>query len=170
MVAKAKKRITLDDLTRHFEESRKDFDKRLGELSNRIGDVTEYSFVPDALMQRFIELGYDLDVHARDFKVKDEKRQVVAEFDMMFQNCNDLIVVEIKTKLLERHIDDLIERIKKVKPLNFFKDKKISGAVAGAVITDNVKVYAMKHGLFVVEETGENVIVLSDNKFKPQKW
>jgi hypothetical protein len=55
--------------------------------------------------------------------------------------------------------------------MNTFHDKKIIGAVAGAVIPGNVKAYALKHGLYVIEQTGDTIrIETQDNKFKPKQW
>ena len=43
------------------------------------------------------------------------------------------------------------------------------GAVAGVVIADNVKEYALKQGFFVVEPSGETFnIIQPDNK--PKEW
>jgi len=43
------------------------------------------------------------------------------------------------------------------------------GAVAGAVMTDNVKEYALKQGFFAIEPSGETFNIISPNG-KPKEW
>jgi Holliday junction resolvase-like predicted endonuclease len=157
--------VTLADLYRYLAEERKareeyakarekawekqmaELNKKFSDLGITMGDVTEYTFNPDIVMQHFNELGYKLGVSARNYKIKDAKKQTIAEIDIFLQNGDSVIFVEIKTKLQEKHIDEHIERIQNVRQRDIFAGKKIIGAVAGAVIPDNVKVYALKQGL-----------------------
>jgi hypothetical protein len=45
------------------------------------------------------------------------------------------------------------------------------GAVAGAIVSDNVKAYALKKGLYVIEQTGETIkIETLGNTFTPAKF
>jgi hypothetical protein len=149
----------------------KELNKKFSDLGITMGDVTEYTFNPDIVMQQFNELGYKLKGSARNYKIKDTNRQIIAEIDIFLQNGDSVIFIEIKTKLQEKHIDEHIERIKNVQQSNIFKGKKIIGAVAGAVIPDNVKAYALKQGLYVIEQTGDTIrIETQDNKFKPKQW
>ena len=149
----------------------KELNKKFSDLGITMGDVTEYTFNPDIVMQQFNELDYKLGVSARNYKIKDANKQIIAEIDIFLQNGDSVIFVEIKTKLQEKHIDEHVELIKNVRQRNIFQGKKIIGAAAGAVIPDNVKAYALKQGIYVIEQTGDTIrIETQDNKFKPQKW
>jgi hypothetical protein len=44
------------------------------------------------------------------------------------------------------------------------------GAVTGMIIPDNVAQYAYKKGLFVIGQTGEQLVVRNDAKFKAKIW
>jgi hypothetical protein len=51
-----------------------------------------------------------------------------------------------------------------------FRDVKALGAVAAMVVPDEVASYAYRQGLFVLVQSGENVVILNDAEFKPQVW
>jgi hypothetical protein len=161
----------LKKLQQETEKSRQELDRKLSKLGDRMGDVTEHSFNPEVVLEKFVELGYELEHSARDYVVRDEHHKTIAEIDIFLQNGDDIILVEIKTKLLERHIDEHIERIKAVQTIEKFRKNKFIGAVAGAVISESVKNYALKQGLYVIEQTGETIrIETQDNKFVPRRW
>jgi hypothetical protein len=44
------------------------------------------------------------------------------------------------------------------------------GAVAAMVIPDNVAVYAFRHGLFVIGQSGEHLEIRNDPDFTPAAW
>ena len=43
------------------------------------------------------------------------------------------------------------------------------GSVAGVVVTDNVKLYALGKGLFVIEPSGETFTIIPPNG-QPKEW
>jgi hypothetical protein len=43
---------------------------------------------------------------------------------------------------------------------------KVTGAVAGANIVGMSDTYAMKRGLYVLVQSGENITMLNDNNFR----
>jgi hypothetical protein len=48
--------------------------------------------------------------------------------------------------------------------------RKLMGAVAGAVISEGVKPYALKNGFYVIEQAGDTVKIDVPEDFKPRKW
>jgi hypothetical protein len=51
------------------------------------------------------------------------------------------------------------------------KEKKLLGAIVGAVVTPEAREYAEKNGFFVLELTGEDVHLLEPSKdFQPREW
>jgi hypothetical protein len=44
------------------------------------------------------------------------------------------------------------------------------GAVAAMVIPSDVARYAYRQGLFVIAQSGEDLAILNDDKFKPRAW
>jgi hypothetical protein len=51
------------------------------------------------------------------------------------------------------------------------KGKKLLGAVVGAFVTSETRKYAEQNGFFVLELTGENVLLIEPpNGFQPKEW
>ncbi|WP_059370683.1 hypothetical protein [Treponema endosymbiont of Eucomonympha sp.] len=153
------------------EEAAKEWDKKMGDLGNRLGDVVEYTFVPDAVMRKFAELGYEIETAARDYTITGADRHSIAEVDILLQDGDTVILVEIKTKLTKAHIDEHVQRMQKVRDTKRFEGKALIGAAAGAVVSGETKAYALQQGMYVLEQTGEAIqIVPRDRSFVPRKW
>jgi hypothetical protein len=77
----------------------------------------------------------------------------------------------VKTKLSQQDVDEHLERLAKFKRLMpSYQNKKAFGAVAGIVVPDDIARYAYRKGLFVLAQSGETVIILNDDQFKPKVW
>jgi len=81
------------------------------------------------------------------------------------------MLVEVKTKPTTEDVKDHIKRLEKMrKYADLHGDKRtFLGAVAGVVITDNVKKYVLKQGFFVIEPSGESFYITSP-KGQPKEW
>jgi hypothetical protein len=51
-----------------------------------------------------------------------------------------------------------------------YQSFNILGAVAAMVIPSDVASYAYRRGLFVIAQSGEDLVILNDEKFKPKAW
>jgi hypothetical protein len=155
---------------RIFKEQKKDFDARLGEYVNLFGQVTEYTMAPK-LREKFRELGLDFPQTSRNTKVNDEINGISFETDVKLENGDKAMLVEVKTKLTVERINKHIERLEKMrKYANLHGDKRtFLGAVAGVVVTDEVRNYALNQGFFVIEPTGENLNITPPNG-KPKEF
>ncbi|MFM6521221.1 MAG: DUF3782 domain-containing protein, partial [Microcystis panniformis] len=93
------------------------------------------------------------------------------EIDLLVVNDTDAILVEVKSKLTQRDVDEHLQRMAKFKRLmHRFRDVKALGAVAAMIVPNEVASYACRQGLFVLVQSGENVIILNDAEFTPQVW
>ena len=81
------------------------------------------------------------------------------------------MLVEVKTKLTTEDVKEHIKRIEKIrKYADLHGDKRIFlGAVAGVVMTSNVKRYALKQGFYVIEPSGETFNITPPSG-KPKEW
>ncbi|MFM7575957.1 MAG: DUF3782 domain-containing protein, partial [Microcystaceae cyanobacterium] len=75
------------------------------------------------------------------------------------------------SKLTQRDVDEHLHRLAKFKRLMpHFKDVEGFGAVAAMIVPDEVASYAYRQGLFVLVQSGENMIILNDAGFTPKIW
>jgi hypothetical protein len=169
--AGARRHEEIERIVKETTEQMKMTDKRLGELTNRFGDMVEHMVIPN-LAAKFEELDFTF-TKANRTEIKDREHQIFTEVDALLENGNQVMAVEIKTK---PNIDDInghIERMGKLRAYaDLHNDKRIYlGAVAGVVFGEGEKTYALKKGFYVIEPSGETFkITEPKGKYRPSEW
>jgi hypothetical protein len=157
---------------REIREQIKEYNKRYGEQNNRFGEIVEYMVAPK-LAEKFGEIGVVFEKASQNTKIRDKKNDISAEADIILENSKKVLLVEVKSKPTTEDVNDHIERLEKIqKYANLHGDSRaILGAVAGVVITENVKTYALKQGFYVVEPSGETfAITIPEGKYSVREW
>jgi hypothetical protein len=167
-------RESLDESDRRFNErmlkSEKEWNKKMGEIYNRLGDIAEYTFVPEAILEKFQDLNYEFDNYCRRERVIGKDGCARAEYDVVLRNGDTVALVEIKSTFKHEYIDRFIQQIS-VATNEKYKGKKIIGAIAALELPKEVKNYALKQGLYVIEQAGRDIkIDTQDGKFQPKIW
>jgi hypothetical protein len=166
-----------DRLIKETRESQKETDrivrevgKRLGDFTNSFGDVVEYMIAPN-LQEKFRDLGYDFQEASTKHKVRDKKNDISFEIDVFLQNGDTAMLVEIKANLTISDINKHITRLEKMRKYADLRGDKrhFLGAVAGIVVEDDEKEYALSQGFFLIEPTGENFHITPPPS-KPKEW
>jgi hypothetical protein len=146
-------------------------DKRVGELTNRFGDMVEYMVMPN-LLAKFEELGFVFTKSNRT-EIKDKDHNIFTEVDALLENSDKVMAVEIKIKPNIADINDHIERMEKLRIYADLHDDKRAyfGAVAGVVFSNSEKTYALKKGLYVIEPSGDTFnIIEPKGAYHPCEW
>jgi hypothetical protein len=167
-----------EETNRRWQETEKQFqetDKKIakvsadiGRLGNRLGDFIEEMVYP-AAVRLFQERG--IDIHEVQRNVVAKRHGEGIEIDLLVVNDMDVIAIECKSNLSIDDISEHLERLEKLKRvLPAYINKNLMGAVTGMVIPDNVAQYAYKKGLFVIGQTGEQLFIRNDDKFKAKVW
>ena len=148
----------------------KDFNKRFGEFTKRFGEVVEYMIAPN-LREKFKEFGLKFPQACSNKDVSDFDNDIFLEIDVMLENGDKAMLVEVKTKLSTEYVKGHIKRLEKMRVYaDLHGDKRtFLGAVAGVVMTPNVKKYALAQGFFVIEPSGETFNITPPNG-KPKEW
>ncbi|MEI6142244.1 MAG: hypothetical protein WCP85_23425 [Mariniphaga sp.] len=159
-------------LEKNMEKSRREFDKRLGELAGTWG-----KFVAEMVKPKIIELFKEKGIEIRAalqnvMGFKGNERYY--EIDLLLINSEVAVAVEIKSSLgvddVKEHLDRL-EKIQKVQPERVnLGGVTLYGAVAGMIIENDADRYAYKKGLFVLRQKGNLVEIINDDKFVPAEW
>jgi hypothetical protein len=158
------------EFEQEMKESKAEFNERLGNYINLFGDFTEYTMAPK-LREKFSELGLDFPKANRNSSVKDKVNNIFLETDVMLENGDKAMMVEIKTQFTVERINKHIERLEKMrKYADLHGDKRsFLGAVAGVVVDDEAREYALNQGLYLIEPAGEELNITSPNG-KPKEW
>ena len=80
-------------------------------------------------------------------------------------------ITRLSSKPSVENVQEHIERLEKMRRYaDLHGDKRtFLGAVAGVVMTDNVKDYVLKQGFFVIEPSGETFNIIPPNG-QPKEW
>jgi len=137
-------------------ETEKTLNEAIGGLSNKLGSLVEHIMTPD-LPRKFKEFGFTFDrITTVKWAVDDS---LYAQIDGLLENGIQAMVVEVKTTMHRKDVDDHVERMKKVrKYADDHGDKReFLGAMASPIIDKDTKAYALSKGFFVIEPSGEDV-------------
>jgi hypothetical protein len=149
----------------------KETDRKIGALGSRLGEVIEHIMTP-GLYKKFRTLGYQFNHSSRNHDLRDERKQRLAEIDILLENGEYAMAVEVKTRLTAKDVKDHVKRMDILRSVadEHHDQRKYLGAVAGAVISREVSAYALKNGFFVISPSGDTVNVEAPEGFKPRVW
>lgn len=185
---KPKKRLTFEDVwemfqetdrrfketDRKFQETReqmKETDRIIGKLGNRFGELAEHLVAPN-IKEKFKVMGFTFEQISQNIEISEAASGRETEIDILLENGDVVIAVEIKSKPLEKDIDEHIERMAILRRRADVRHdtRKFQGAIAGAIMVNSVRDYAHKAGFYVIEQTGDTVKINIPPDFKPREW
>jgi hypothetical protein len=148
----------------------KTINKALGKLGNRFGELIEHLIVPN-IVEKFNALGYHFDEVSQNREIL-RSDGADAEIDALLANEEYSIAIEIKSKPNE---DDVLRHIRRMEILREHADKhhdtrKLRGAIAGAIMSKEVRNFALKTGFYVIEQSGDTVEIDVPPNFTPREW
>jgi len=160
----------MKESAREREKEKAEFNERLGNYINLFGDFTEYVMAPK-LCEKFNELGFNFSTAIRNVRVRDKINNIYFETDAVLENYDKSMIVEIKTQLTIERIKKHIERLEKMRRYaDLHSDKRtFLGAVAGVVVADEVREYALNQGFYLIEPAGEDLNITPPNG-SPKEW
>jgi hypothetical protein len=146
--------------------------KQIGGLHRRFGELAEHLVVP-GIAKRFNELGYFFDsVSPGGHKILDEKGNTKTQIDILLENGDCIIAVEVKVRPA---LGDMEHHVRRLEILREHRgkrrdDRKIRGAIAGAVFGEAEKKATLEAGLYVVEKSGDTMKIDVPSDFIPREW
>jgi hypothetical protein len=134
--------------------------KMMSDLGRKFGKIIEHMFIPN-LVGKFNALGYVFGKSSSNVLIESREHNIYAEIDVFLENGDCALAVEVKT---QANIGDIKEHIERMEKLRRYSDmhndkRKLYGAVAAAIFPGHVLDFALKQGLYVIEQAGENVSI-----------
>ena len=182
MAVAAKKRpiptgegLTYEKVWAMFQETDRKFqetERIVSKLGNRFGELVEHLVAPN-ISKKFNELGFCFTKTAMDIEISDPRNpKMDTEVDILLENGDIVVAVEVKSKPNNKDVNDHVRRLE---ILRGHADKKqdkrrYQGAIAGAIITKTVRDYILKKGFYVIEQTGDTVLINIPPGFKAREW
>ncbi|OQY29542.1 MAG: hypothetical protein B6244_03290 [Candidatus Cloacimonetes bacterium 4572_55] len=164
-------KLRAEEHDREVQRVEKKLDKRIAEITDSLGRFAENMVAP-ALVRLLNEQGIQITEYAQ--RVRSDIRKI--EYDLIAINSEYLVVTSVKMTLnsedAKYFFKERLPIFKDVFPR--YKDKKVIGALAGMSIVQEAGKYAMKRGLYVLTQSGDNVKALTHEdvdlkgKFSPR--
>jgi hypothetical protein len=90
---------------------------------------------------------------------------------VFLENGGCALAVEVKTQANISDVREHVERMEKLRRyFDLHKDRRnLYGAVAAAIIPENVRDFALKQGFYVIEQSGESVAI-KEPEGSPRAW
>jgi hypothetical protein len=144
--------------------------KMMGDLGKKFGTVIEHMFIPN-LTEKFNALGYVFEKSSPNVLIGSREHNIYAEIDVFLENGDAALAVEVKTRANTADVREHVERMEKLRRyFDLHHDRRaLYGAVAAAIIPDNVRDFALKQGFYVIRQSGDNVSIL-EPRDKPRSW
>jgi hypothetical protein len=161
-----------DRRQKEIDKQLKETGKLIGDISKRFGESVEYLVAPN-LVKKFKKLGFVFEKTHQNTKIRDREDRVLAEIDAFLENGDKVMAVESKVK---PNIDDVNDHVKRMEKLREYADRhndtrKYLGAIAGVVVSDSVKNYALSRGFYVLEPSGDTFVIIEPKgEYHPHEW
>jgi hypothetical protein len=99
----------------------------------------------------------------------------IAEIDIFLENGDCAMAVEVKSQPTTEGIKTHCGRMERLRLYsNKHNDtRKLYGAIAGAIFSDNAKDYALKQGLYIIEQSGDksgDTVKITEPENRAKTW
>jgi hypothetical protein len=164
-------RLETDRRIKETDRQMKETDRKINKLGSRIGDLVEEMIFPN-IIGKFNKLGYVFGKAASNVWYSDAQGRIIAEVDILLENGEVVLAVEVKTNLTPSHVWEHIKRMEKLRRYadSHQDSRKLLGAVAGAIASEEAKALAVEKGFFVLEQSGDTIRISVPAGFQPKIW
>jgi len=148
----------------------KELSKQIGGLGNKFGGFTEGMAFPS--MQRILTEQFKMEFVSPRVRVR--KNGESLELDVLaYSNgeVNEVYVVEVKSRLREEHIEDMLSDLKKF--YRFFPEhsnKALYGIIAAVDITEQMKKKVLDAGLYLALIRDDTFCIDVPVNFNPKRF
>jgi len=160
-----------DEYMKKSDERMENLSRRFGNLTNRFGEIVEGLVSPN-LCIKFRKYGFNFGNTATRYEISNGKK-VITDIDVLLEDGDSVMAVEVKTKPTIDDINRHIWRMEQIQnyPPGATRGRKVYGAIACAIIDEDVKEAAFNSGFYVICQTGDNVEILpTPDSFVAKCW
>ena len=150
----------------------KDLCRQMGGIHNRFGELVEHLVAP-SILEKFNEVGFFFTKEYTDLKIREPSNpDVLVEIDIMLENGDVVIAVEVKSKPNYSDIEDLKIKMEVLRREadRHGDTRRYRGALAGAIMSQELCKQILKSGFYLIEQTGDTVKLTIPEGFTPRDW
>ena len=137
----------------------------VGGLSNNTGLFAEEYFYQSIDRGEKVLMGEKFDKLIKSKIMEDdENNKTKGELDMILINGKCLIIIEVKFRVRDKHVDNVKKKIKPFRErFPEYKNHKIYLGLASMVFDDEIADKCMNNGIAVIRQVGGNVEIYGEN-------
>jgi HAMP domain-containing protein len=128
-------------------------EKNMGGLNNSIGEIVEMIVIP-GVKEKMNAFRHTFTMASSGKEYSDTDGSTLTEVDLLLENCDEVMVVEVKTqvskKWVERHLKRL-EILRKKERITGMTGKTMYAAVAGIGFDEEARELAAKSGMYLID-------------------
>ena len=131
--------------------------KSVGHVGQDIGELMEFIVIPKIRLAMNAAGKHIFNTMQTEKKLKKidalGEKKTLTEVDVLLYGDTEVMAVETKSHLVTRDVKDHIDRLEMLRQnedLIDIADKKLVGAVVGAIVDEGAKDFALEKGLYVV--------------------
>jgi len=172
----------IKEMAKEADKRREEVDREIRQMAKEVGRVNDTvnsltgkwgrfveGLVAPGAVRIFRERG--IEVKQSHTRSESQRNGESMEIDVLAVNDEYIIAISVKSTLKVEDVDAHIDALSRFHDFfTNFAGKKLLGAVAGIVIDEEADKYAYRKGLFVITQSGENIKILNDDKFRAKEW
>jgi hypothetical protein len=146
--------------------------ENVGGLNRSVGELIE-TLIAARLWEKFSGYHYHLQRAYRRIPIYNERNETKTDIDILLSDTEWCMAVEVKREVEDKDVDKHLKRMELIRkyPPAEINGKKMLGAIAGGFVPPDTRDYAYAAGFFVLELTGEFVVLLDAPKdFTAREW
>jgi len=128
-------------------------EKNMGGLNNSIGEIVEMIVIP-GVKEKMNAFRHTFTMASPRKEYSDTDGSTLTEVDLLLENCDEVMVVEVKTqvskKWVERHLKRL-EILRQKERITGMTGKTMYAAVAGIGFDEEARELAAKSGMYLID-------------------
>jgi hypothetical protein len=152
----AKLGVTMVELAAEHKETERQMqrlEKNMGGLNNSIGEIVEMIVIP-GVKEKMNAFRHTFTMASPGKEYSDVDGSTLTEVDLLLENCDEVMVVEVKTQVsrmwVERHLKRL-GLLRKRERITGMTGKTMYAAVAGIGFDEEARELAANHGMYLID-------------------
>ena len=136
----------------------------VGCLSNNTGFFAEEYFYESLARGEKILMGEKFDKLIKSKIMEDDDNKTKGELDIILINGKCLVIVEVKFRVRDKHVD---KALKKIKPFRErfpeYQNHKVYLGLASMVFDETIEAKCKENGIAVIKQVGGDVVIYEEN-------
>jgi hypothetical protein len=152
----AKLGVTMVELAAEHKETERQMqrlEKNMGGLNNSIGEIVEMIVIP-GVKEKMNAFRHTFTMASPGKEYSDVDGSTLTEVDLLLENCDEVMVVEVKTQVSRKWVERHLKRLgllRKRERITGMTGKTMYAAVAGIGFDEEARELAANHGMYLID-------------------